>query len=311
MKNKTGHTLDEIKEAIEGKTFASLEEAQDFLDQFMAKRNTRPLDEFLGISPEQMYRLLHTRLLFDLDDMVTFNVDLDPEAIEDIPIVKNTFYFLSRLSELEPLKATQKGNLPLKFARELFETFGAFPGGRRYTIRSEEDSLSVLSMRHILKMCKWIKKEKKRFKLTLSGRKIAKRGRLSNEDFWTLFSVFTREFNWGFQDRYPEMWIVQSGFVFSLYMLHRMARKFVDADEIASAFVRAFPLSLEEAERDGSYFSIDPVKTVKNCFKLRFLERFCEYFDLVTIRREKRDIHDTRMLVKKSRFFDEFIQWRI
>jgi len=47
MKNKTGQTLDEIKEAIEGKTFASLKEAQDFLDQFMAKKNTRPVDEFI------------------------------------------------------------------------------------------------------------------------------------------------------------------------------------------------------------------------------------------------------------------------
>jgi hypothetical protein len=208
MENKARQTLDEIKEAIQGKDFASTEEVQDFVDQFMAKKNSRPVDDFLRLSSEQMHRLLHTRYLLDLNDMVVFNVGLEPKVVEKIPIVKNTCYFLSRLSDLEPLKVTQKGNLPLKFARELFETFRELPEGMEFTIRSEQDSLSVLSLRHIIKMCKWIKKEKKHF-------------------------------------------------------------------------------------------------------KLRFLERFCEYFGLVTIRRKKRKIHDTKMLVKKSDFFDRFIQWRI
>lgn len=311
MKNKAGEVLDEVKEAMQGKDFASIEELQNFVDQYMARRNSRPVDEFLGLSSEQMHRLLHTRDLLGLNDMVVFNIGLETEAIEDLPIVKNTFYFLSRLSELEPLKATQKGNLPLKFARELFETFSELPRGTKFTIRSEQESLSVLSLRHILKMCKWIKKEKKHFKLTLRGKKIVERGRLSINDFWTLFSVFTREFNWGFQDRYPEIWIVQSGFVFSFRLLHQMAREFVDAHEIADGFVRAFPLSLDAAESEGGYFSLDPLRTVRDCFKLRFLERFCEYFGLVAIRREKRKTHDIKMLVKKTDFFDDFIQWTI
>jgi len=311
MVNKARQTLDEIKEAIQGKDFASMDEAQDFVDQFMAKRNSRPVDDFLGLFSEQMHRLLHARSLLDLNDMVVFKVGLEPEVFKDIPIVKNVVYFLSRLSELEPLKATQKGNLPLRFVRELFEIFGELHEGLRFGIRSEQDTISVLSLRHILKMCKWIKKEKKHFKLTVQGRKIVKRGGLSTEDFWVLFCTFTRAFNWGFQDRYPEIGIVQSGFVFSLYLMHQMVREFVDADEIADDFVRAFPLSLDEAERDGGYFSMDPLRTVKNCFKLRFLERFCEYFGLVIIRREKRKIHDTKMLFKKTDFFDGFIQWRI
>lgn len=185
------------------------------------------------------------------------------------------------------------------------------PEGIRFNIRSEQETNSVLSLRHIIKMCKWIKKEKKRFKLTLRGRKIVKSGRLSAEDFWVLFSIFTREFNWGFQDIYPEIWIVQGAFVFSLYLIHRMASEFVDADEIADSFVRAFPLSLDEAKHGGPYFAQDPLRTVKNCFKLRFLERFCEYFGLVNIRREKRNVYDAKMQIKKSDFFDSFIQWRI
>ena len=309
MGEKGQQILDEVREAIQGKNFASMDELQDFVNQFMEEKNSCSVDDFLGFSHEQIHRLLYTQSLLELNDMVTFNIGLGPEAFEDIPVVKNVFYFLSRLSELEPLKATQKGNLPLKFARELLEAFGTSPGRRRINIRSEQEATSVLAIRHILKMCKWIKKEKKHFKLTLRGKKIVARGRLSTADFWTLFSVFTREFNWGFQDRYPEILIVQQSIVFSLYLVHRMAREFVDADEIADRFVRAFPLALEEAKNSGPWFSRDPSGTVKSCFKLRFLARFCEYFDLVVIRREKRNTYVEKMLIKKSDFFDSFIQW--
>ena len=311
MGEKGQQILDEVREAIQGKNFASMDELQDFVSQFMEEKNSCPADDFLGFSHDQIHRLLYTQSLLELNDMVTFNIGLGPEAFEDIPVVKNVFYFLSRLSELEPLKATQKGNLPLKFTRELLEAFGTLPERRRISIRSEQEATSVLAIRYILKMCKWIKKEKKHFKLTLKGRKIVKGGRFSTGDFWTLFSVFAREFNWGFQDRYPEILIVQQSIVFSLYLVHRMAREFVDADEIADGFVRAFPLALEEAKNSGAWFSADPSGTVKNCFKLRFLDRFCEYFGLVVIRREKRNIHVEKMLIKKSDFFDSFIQWRI
>ncbi len=311
MRGSNQQLLDEIKKMIEGKNFSSIDEAQDFLDQFMEKKNSRPVDDFLGISTNQMHRLLYTRSLLDLDNIVTFNIALGPEAFEGIPVVKNVFYFLSRLAELEPLKATQKGNLPLKFAQELFETFKEFPEGLRLNIRSEEETTTVLSLRHILKMCKWIKKEKKHFKLTLKGRKIVERGRLSTADFWILFSKFTQEFNWGFQDGYPELSIVQASFVFSLYLVHRLAREFIEADKIADRFVQAFPFALDEAKSGGSYFSTNPLRTVKNCFKLRFLVRFCEYFGFVIIRREKQKPYNEKLLIKKSDFFDDFIQWKV
>ena len=48
-----------LRKALEGRQFNSLEEAQTFLDQITQQQNYRQLDEFHGLSPEQMHRILN------------------------------------------------------------------------------------------------------------------------------------------------------------------------------------------------------------------------------------------------------------
>ena len=49
----------ELGQAIEGQEFSSLEEAQAFASQFMQQRNHRPMNDFHGLSPEQMSQVLN------------------------------------------------------------------------------------------------------------------------------------------------------------------------------------------------------------------------------------------------------------
>jgi hypothetical protein len=151
----------------------------------------------------------------------------------------------------------------------------------------------------------WLKKEKHYYSLTKKGRSIVERG-FSEADFFTLFKVFTRRFNWAFQDSYPSIWIIQGGFVFSLYLLHRKALRFIDAEELGDYFIKAFPGALSEAE---AIRLLDPGDTVRNCFSLRFLQHFCEYFGLVDTRREKKKPYGFRLFVKKSSFYDRYVDW--
>ncbi|MGC9424191.1 SEC-C metal-binding domain-containing protein, partial [Vibrio sp.] len=65
----------ELHQAIEGKEFSSLEEAQDFANQFMQQRNQRPMDDFHGLSPEQMSQILNYP--FDSPQIAYF-----PDSIE-------------------------------------------------------------------------------------------------------------------------------------------------------------------------------------------------------------------------------------
>jgi hypothetical protein len=303
-KGPAQQVMEEIREALNSREFDSLEEAQEFFDRFTESKNRVPQLDFLGLSSEQVYRMLH-HPLEDLEDMLRFNHHLEPSAFQDIPIVKNTLFFLTRMRDLEPLRATAKGNLPLAFARELHHQF-LDPSRRfQFKIRSEEESTSVNALRHVLRMCGWLKKERNYYSLTNKGRNIVVKG-FSEAHFFTLLRVFTRRFNWAFRDWFPSFWIIQGGFVFSLYLLHRKARRFIEDNDLGDYFIKAFPTTLSEAE--GISF-LDPSDTVRSCFSLRFLEHFCEYFGFVDIRRQKKTPYGFHLFIKKSAFYDHYINW--
>ena len=88
--------------------------------------------------------------------------------------------------------------------------------------------------------------------------------------------------------------------------MHRKARRLIDAEDLDDYFIKAFPRALSEAE--GIRF-LDPSDTVRNCFSLRFLEHFCEYFGFVDTRREKKKPYGFRLFVKKSALYAHYIDW--
>ena len=300
----TRQVMEDIRESLNSREFSSLEEAQELANRFMERKNRVSQLDFMGLSSEQVHRMLH-HPLEDIEDMVRFNHHLDPAFFQNIPIVKNALYFLIRLKELEPLKATAKGNLPLKFARELHDEFVDPAGPFHFPIRSEEEAVLVNALRHVLKMCGWLKKAKNHYSLTKKGRKLVESG-FSCSHFFTLLNVFTRRFNWAFQDGYPDLWSIQGGFVFSLYLLHRKARQYIEAEDLGDYFIKAFPTILSEAEET---MALDPSDNVRHCFSIRFLERFCEYFGFADIRREKMVPYGFKLFIKKSGFYDQYIKW--
>jgi hypothetical protein len=70
-----GSVMGELKELLKGQSFDSLDEANAFLRQHMQKRNQAAIDEFHGLSPEQMHRFLH--FPFDTPELATFPSCLD------------------------------------------------------------------------------------------------------------------------------------------------------------------------------------------------------------------------------------------
>jgi len=302
--------IDELRAAIAGKNFKSLDEANVFVQNFMESKNRVPQLDFLGLSSEQMGRLLdfpfaRTREIVEIDP------DLAPAAFRGIPVVDNALLFLGRLAKQEPLKATAKGNLPLPFAREVFAEL-KMPKRELYdnAIRTEEEVPLLRALRELLTLCGWVKKRNSRFSLTENGRKIVQRGFIG-ADFRNLLDKFTLIFNWEFMDRYPSFSIVQRSFLFGLYLLHRQAGREIEDQVLVGHFLRAFPQALEEARRYESPY-IEPRDFISGCFYLRFLERFCEYFGFVTIRREAVSGHFIkRKFVQSTDFFRQYLQWRV
>ena len=299
--------FDEIREELADRDFDSIDEANAFLQTFMEGKNREPVQEFRGISPEQMHRML-SRPYDGTSDIVNFNEGLSPSEFQTISVVERILVFLNALSGSEPVKATKKGNMSLAFSRDLAKKmYGnkGFPWFRR--MRSEEEMGEILPIRHILTMCGWVKKRKGAFSLTKNGRAIIDEG-FGGEHYFKLLKVFTTEFNWGFQDGYSDFYIMQRSFLFSLYLLKKKAMNYVDGRVIADCLIDAYPQVLEEV--DSTYKPAYEI--VGDCIELRVLKRFGVYFGFLLEKREKQEgIYRERIFVKTTDFFRRFISWHI
>jgi len=303
---KDFQVFDEMRAAMRGQSFESIEKAQAFADAWLEKKNAEPKPEFLGLSSEQLYRMLY-RPFDETSDIVALNKNLSSEKVLEIPVVKEAAYFLRRLGELQPLRATAKGNLPRAFACEIHDRFPENPEFP-FPITSEEGDTKLLSLRYILDWCGWIKKRNRKFYLTQKGQALNEKG-LAPDDFHHLFQVYTQKFNWASRDFYPELEIIQQAFLFSFYILHRKAKTFINTNELSNYFIQAFSAALNTEVKYLS--SEESYRLFQHSFYIRFIERFCEYFGLVTIqKKEKRSLqHD--YLIRTTPFFDEMFQWKL
>ena len=76
--------MDELRAAIAGKTFNTLDEANVFAQNFMESKNRVPQLDFLGLSSEQMGQLLYFPFA-KTQDIVEINLHLVPAAFRGIP----------------------------------------------------------------------------------------------------------------------------------------------------------------------------------------------------------------------------------
>ena len=303
---KRFQVFDEMRAVMKGQAFKSIEEAQGFADAWLGKKNAEPKSDFLGLSSGQMHRMMY-RPFDETSGIVTLNRGLSSEKILEIPIVKEAVYFLRRLGELQPLKATAKGNLPRAFACEIHDRFPEHPE-YPFPIASEEDDTKLTALRHILGMCGWVNKRNLKFYLTQKGQILNGKG-FGPEDFHHLFQTYTRKFNWASRDFYPELDIIQQAFLFSCYILHRKAKAVINANEFSNYFIQAFPAVLKREEK---YLpSEEPYQLLQHAFYVRFIERFCEYFGFVTIQKKEKRSLQLDYLIRTTPFFDELFQWKL
>ena len=299
------NSKEELKKAIAGKNFPSLDEANRFLRAFYDRRNSEPKPDFMGLSSDQVHRLIDLPYTHTTD-MVVLNRDFRGEDMTGIPVVSNSVRFLSDLASVEPLKATAKGNLPPDFAKPLFVDLDHTSMKEFIKFRTEMDSMTVHSLRLILTIGGWVKKEKGFFRLTRKGIKSVEGG-FSAADYLDLFTAFVQKFNWGYQDGYPAFEIIQRATLFSLFLLHKKARGFRKSYSLSPYFIRAFPLILAEANPKWDHI----FSQIDRCYNVRFLERFCVYFGLVELRERSPDPLERTLFLKTSAFFDRLLTWKI
>ena len=271
--------------------------------------NFLPLDDFLGLSPDEVNRLLY-QPFEETSDIVVLNNTFREELLNHVPVIQDARLLISRIGESGELKATQKGNLPLKLVQELHKIQCRRDYEEEWHVGSEEEAPLIQLLRYVVTSCGWIKFRDKKFYLTKKGEKLRDKN-FSPQDYHQLMQFWLRKLNWGYLDRYDPCPIVQHAFLFSLYALSQKASDFVEAQTLGELFLRAFPAAVDEV-KPHPYYQDKPEQIVSNIYCLRFIEGFCLYFDLLQTK-EKRAalLRKAPLEVKTTQLFHAAFQWKV
>jgi hypothetical protein len=306
----SGHGAASISEALckalEGRQFNSLEEAQAFLDQITQQQNRRQLDEFHGLSPEQMHQILN--FPFASPGLVRF-----PEVLDTNPVapILNLFELLTDAIGEQGLKPTAKGNLPRNFCREAALTYlgkEKYQERTRYGgINREEDFDDLHVTRLVAELAGLIRKYKGRFILSRDCRRL-----LAGDGMTTiypkLFRAYVEQFNWAYRDGYPELRFIQSAFLFTLYLLTRYGDTWRPQAFYENAFLGAFPRLLDEVPPSQV---ISPDETVRCGYTWRSLMHFAGFLGLATVESVSDELLCHEYRVKALPLLDQVVQFQL
>jgi hypothetical protein len=293
-----------INEFIEGKQFSSLDDLQAQVQSFYQQRNQAPLNDFQGLSPEQMYRMLY--FPFDTPRLVSFPQVLPTKT--SAPAI-NLFSLLAEAIGQKGVKSTATGNLPRNLCREAAQAFWGQEKYRDRTkyggINTETDFFELHTMRLTATIAGLIRKYRSRFVLTKKcSVMLADHG--MDGIYPLLLAAYVRKFNWAYRDGYPELGFIQQSFLFSLYLLFQHGADWHPNTFYEDCFLRAFPAVLKNIE---SHPISSPEETVRSCYRWRCLVNFAGFFGLAQVEPVSEDILNREYRIKKQPLLEQAVHF--
>ena len=292
--NMATDLLNELNGKLADTPFSSME---DIAFSIMEEQNISSVDDFLGLASSQMHGILYSHFLSSEDILsLTDGVNLDPQSLSEIPIMKQTLYLMSKLGESEKgVKATKIGNLPRSLVQSFYfdcvgevEEFRGKPMSQQ-DVRDLDLLVFALKETGLIKIrTGWISPTKKGMSL------------LNENNYFNLYSklfyFYGDTLDWLSSTYYDETFgIIQQALSFDLYILEKKAGDYISEVEITEYFHKAFP----------------QVGDVSFPFVSMFLDHFCLYFGLVE-RDSSRTLLDRRkkMKYRKSSLFSAILAWK-
>jgi len=283
----------------------SIDQLNAVLGRAMKEENERPKDEFCGLSSIDMSALFYHP--FDSPGIVEFCTD-----IKEIPGAPFMELFLRLLNACEGkgVKLTATGNLLRNFCRETALDYYTLDEkyDEKFLVRfisSETDFDELNTVNIISKMAGYTRKYRGRLLLTNKGQQVLKKG-ISGKDFLNIFRKYTYDFNWAYRDGCEELRIVQTAFLFTLFILKKYGDIFREHAFYTGLFIKAFPMSLNEIP-ERPYLS--PEEDVSRCYSMRSFERFAWFFGFADFNISGRKFFREAHQIKKTSFLDEFIKF--
>ncbi len=278
--------------------FNSLEEANVYIQQQMDKMNNQPLEQFDGLSPAQMHRLIGK----DLTGRPGFTINtLSSDDLAHIPMFSILKYYLKLLNEGD-IKLSAIGNLPSKVVVDIYKQgyFKEWTCERKSRIL-ETDSFTIQLIRILASLAKWTKVRNGKLSLTKEGRKIQND---ENELFKASLECWLYTFNWAYFDYYENPQIGRQSFEYSFYLLRKYGGEFKECVFYAKKYLEAFPML--EDQRIKPLQIDDRTYPNYSCYTLRTFERLLLLLNAVELKGFR---WDEIKMVKKTDLFDKIFSF--
>jgi hypothetical protein len=255
-----------IKNVMEQNENASIEELNEKISVVINERNNRPLEDFEGLSPEQMRLLLYFG--WEKNGII---INPDNHSGDNIPMIKQIKYFINIIESEREIKLTKTGNLPPAIVKDIYRQgiitdYGIELGMK---INTEQDVNNISMMKILCTETGLIKKRNGRISLTKKAMPI-----LSSTDFLNrLFEAACYRFNWAYLDRYIVDSIGQFGFNYSFYLLKKYGSEWQGETFYADLYFKAF----KPFKKDDDDFMLQSAYTSRTFHNILKPFGFIEY----------------------------------
>ncbi len=297
---------DELSDLLSEQEFDSIEEVQAAADILVAKQNQKAQDDFLGLSSEQVYRMLN--FAYDTPELFQFAEQLPIKP--DAPILMLIQGIISAIDDKGLTATKARGGLPQKLCREMWSDYSKLYADDLFAsfhkVNKEDDFFELHVARTVLELAGFLRKTKGRFYLTKKYQKIASKSGLKGL-YPIIFKTYYGKFNWAYWDHYSDVPFIQQSFLFTLYLLKQHGEKMTFTSVYEDDFLRAFPMVIDEME--GSPYST-PEEDLRRCYSSRAIKRFLVFLGLAeqeVIKSEKH--YDHKYKIKKTPLFDAVVHF--
>lgn len=253
--NQATPYVNSIQNTAAGQKFSSKADAIAFFENQHTRHNQTALDDFPGLTPEQMHMLLdeyHPGLRPGTEsksDLLRLNFAAVSKHADQVPLLQLCRFLLGYL-EQGPIKLTSAGYLPTALVKECFHTvFEPIPfwahdyiHDPKYPVRRQID-LPILGMLlPVLVNIGLYEEQVGELVITTSGRSWISKP--VTEQYEILYCEISKMLDW--QDLphsrlgapHPQL---QQAWNFNNYLLGKKAASWVEPKELVASWLKAFP----------------------------------------------------------------------
>lgn len=293
-------------DALGAGQYANVEEAQVAVAAAMAHTNAGAIDDFAGLSPSEMHRVLHFPL--NSPDLARWADPLPSAPTGEA--IDLAVHLLEALGS-EGAKRTATGNLPRNLCREVLAQFQAVYGEDRFikpqNLQKELDFHKLHRVRLTMELAGLIRKYRGRFLPTRNAQNRLEAHGAAGV-YPPLIQAFAEQFNWAYDDRHPAAPMLQHCFLFTLYLLDRYGCEWRPTTFYEDAVIRAFPMLLDDFE-DTIYWSREVA--FRRAYTLRMLHRFAAFLGLIELTEVERGAIDSPQQLRRLPLLGQVVQFQL